>query len=66
MRVIKATKKQIDAVLKCHNGVGHMLYKVGNNTTCEVEFFIKHGIPHRIMDGKPIEYNIDDDEDGVD
>ncbi len=56
--IIKSTKKQRDMILKCHNGVGHLIYKVNEETTCEVDFFIKNKIPHYITTGKPIEYDI--------
>lgn len=55
--MIRATKKQRDEILKCHPGVGYLIYKVDAKTTCEVEFFIHNGIPHYLTNGKPIEYN---------
>ena len=65
MRIIKATKKQREEILKCHNGVGYLIYKVNDSTTCEVGFFIKvcNGmpIPHRLTDGKPVEYDIEEE-----
>ena len=60
--IIRATKNQRDEILKCHNGVGSLIYKVNDKTTCEVDFFIKNGAPHYLTNGKPIEYNIDEEE----
>ena len=30
-------------------------------STCEVDFFIKNGMPHCLTTGKPVEYNIDEE-----
>ena len=65
MKIINITKKQRKEILKGHNGTGYLIYKVNDSTTCEVGFFvkIKNGmpIPHRLTDGKPMEYNIDEE-----
>jgi len=59
--IIRTTKKQRDAILACHNGVGHLIYKVNEKTTCEVGFFIKNRIPYYLTTGKPIEYDINEE-----
>jgi len=56
--LIKSTKKQRDKLLNYHTGVGFVMWKKGQDTTCEVEFYLKDGIPCYLTNGKPVEFDI--------
>lgn len=58
MKPIKSTKAQRATLLNCHPGVGFLVYKVDDNTTCEVEFYTdKQGAMHYITNGQAVEIN---------
>ena len=55
MKPIKSTKAQRATLLNCHPGVGFLVYKVDDNTTCEVEFCTnQHGVMCYLTNGQPI------------
>lgn len=59
---IRSTKRQRDFVKQCHIGVGFMLYRYNEHETCELEFFIKGGVPHYIANGEPVKFDCIQDE----
>jgi len=60
--MIKATKKQRNELYNCHIGVGYLIYKSGENMITQTEFYLKNGIPHYLNNGKPVEFEICEEE----
>jgi hypothetical protein len=57
---IKSTRRQTDALLKCHRGVGFVVYHSGPNTTTEFEFYLdRNNQPRFLRNGQPVTFDLD-------
>ena len=56
---IRATKKQMDDLFGCHNGVGFVMWKKSKNEIVQTEFWLKDGRPCYLTTGAPVEFNAD-------
>lgn len=61
--MVESTKKQRDEVLKCHAGVGFLMYKSSPGTVTQTEFFLKGSVPCYLTTGKPVEFGCDEGKD---
>ena len=59
MNRIKSTKKQREELLRCHPGVGFMMYKLGEDQVVEIEFYIDRKTKQLryVSNGELVEYN---------
>lgn len=63
--LIKSTKGQRAKLLRCHPGVGMILYHQSDGTTCEAEFFVgRQGQLRYVGSGTPLRLEVQDGEGG--